>query len=456
MGLSKRLSGRQVCEKLSIPLLKLAELCHAGRLAAYRFGDWHQILASSQCNTKFKYFGNTIFTITPHKTTGIIAISKKATEYFSVYVDKKLTYSGKQESNTRHKNKFMEAILKASIENTTQRLQNIREMQIKFCDSEYIIYYNNLTVNPLSRPAGIGSEVVRLYGNGQVFFEVKEEEGEIYLEYLELNGHGNGCIKNCVTALCIEKEQDSFGNNKFVLSRYDSNVIQVEKIDPFINRTCKQVVDEYKLKRRDSYLRDYEYHRVYLHQCAIDYFNKEDLSYSKPLSHEMDFFIFDFDEYKKRFHFFEDEEEIRKEFFSYLERLMFDENEICTVLEYDVAKKSISDDPKQYMLDRCKELKEIYKDNEENLKIVKAYMLAVEGLTWAEIDPEVWDHSKDKGNSETFVSRNLMGFKKIAGDNKIPFIAAKVWKGKGNNKCIDKESIVKDMLEQLATFYAGE
>ena len=36
---------------------------------------------------------------------------------------------------------------------------------------------------------------------------------------------------------------------------------------------------------------------------------------------------------------FEDEEEIRKEFFSYLERLMFDENEICTVLEYDVAKK---------------------------------------------------------------------------------------------------------------------
>ena len=111
MGLSKRLSGRQVCEKLSIPLLKLAELCHAGRLAAYRFGDWHQILASSQCNTKFKYFGNTIFTITPHKTTGIIAISKKATEYFSLYIDRKLNNHTNQDSLTRPENGPMGASL---------------------------------------------------------------------------------------------------------------------------------------------------------------------------------------------------------------------------------------------------------------------------------------------------------------------------------------------------------
>ncbi|MDY0258901.1 MAG: hypothetical protein RBR41_04445 [Desulfovibrio sp.] len=133
---------------------------------------------------------------------------------------------------------------------------------------------------------------------------------------------------------------------------------------------------------------------------------------------------------------------------------MFDENEIRNVFKYEIEKKSISDDPKQYMLERCKELKEIHKDNEDNLKIIMAYMLALEGIVWRKINEKLWDHSKDINNNTTFVSRRLKDFKEIAAEYKIPFIAANIWNGRGKSKRVDRGSIVKNMLEQLAFFYA--
>ena len=60
-------SGRLICEKFGISVLKLAELCHKGRLKAYRSEDWRPILASSQCNTKFKFTDNTFFFIMPDR-----------------------------------------------------------------------------------------------------------------------------------------------------------------------------------------------------------------------------------------------------------------------------------------------------------------------------------------------------------------------------------------------------
>ena len=439
MGLSNFLLGWQICERLNIPLLKLAELCHAGKLTAYRFEDRRQVLASSQCNTKFKYLGNTIFTINPSKTTGITAISKKAIENFSVYVYRKRNCSEGQDINRRSENNSKEtSIDKILIKKLAQqRLKGIKEMWMKSCGSEYIVYYNDL-MNSWARP-----EVIWLCKNGERFFELKEEEGDIDLEYLELNKYNNcrvlnenhnGGIKKCVTKLCIKKEQDSFGNIKYVLSEYDSDVIQVVYENFFMNRKCKNVSDEDK---NDKY--------VYLYQYATDCFNKEDLSYSKPLTHEIDFFIFDYDEYKKRFHFLEDEAKSRKDFFNYIEKLMFDKNEIRNVFEYEKEEKDISDDPKKYILDRCKKLKEIYKDNEDNLKRVKAYMLVVEGLTRVEIYQKLWGENDDVNYINTFIFRRLKDFEQLAADNGIPFINPVRWK----KKSMDKELIVTDMLKQL-------
>lgn len=241
--------------------------------------------------------------------------------------------------------------------------------------------------------------------------------------------------------MCIKKDQDSFGNIKYILSEYDRNVIHIVYEDNFLN-----------IKRNDisNGCNKREFFDVDIYQHPVDYFYKECLSYSKPLTHEKDFFIFDYDEYKIRFHLFEDEEKVLKGFFNYINNLMFDENQIHNVFEYDIAEKSISDDPKQYMLDHCKKLKEIYKNDKEILMIVEAYILALEKFKWAVIDEKLWNHSKDVNNSRTFVSRQLKIFEKIAADNRIPFIAAVRWKNVNNNK----ESIVYDMLKQLKAFHA--
>ena len=47
MGLTSFQSGRDICQGLCISPLELAELCHAGKLAAYRFEDRERISPSA-------------------------------------------------------------------------------------------------------------------------------------------------------------------------------------------------------------------------------------------------------------------------------------------------------------------------------------------------------------------------------------------------------------------------
>ena len=452
MGLSNFLLGWQICERLNIPLLKLSELCHTGKLTAYRFEDRRQVQVSSQCNTKFKYSGNTTFTMTQSKGTSIIAISKKATEYFSLYIDRKLNNHTKQDSITRPENGPMGAILKASKKNTAIHIKNIREMRIKFCDSEYIVFYNNLTASPLIKPAGINRVGFRLYGTEKVFFELGEKECEIDLEYLELNDYSNGGIKRSVTTLRIKKIQDSFGNKKFILSEYDERKIQI-KSQYYIKNSI--FVDTDRLKHDESYFFEYENYRAYFQQYAVDYFHKEDSLYSRPLKHEVDFFIFDYDEYKKRFHFLEDEETSQKNFFNYIKNLVFDESEIKNEISYDMAVNAIKQDPQKYMIEKCVELK-ARKDNydTDTFRIIKAYHMAITGSSWKEIHKELWEErGQDQPANDKFISGKLGKFESIAKLNRLPYVKAKLLR---DMKASEKESIVKAMLEQLATFYEGK
>ena len=335
MGLTDFLLGRQVCERLKISLQKLAALCHAGKLAAYRFEDRQQILASSQCNTKFKYTDNTAFTLAPSNRSGIIAISDEAIEYFKVDEQKKFEefeYVGNQEKSLCTFNGTMDALVKQSMEISALQRKNFKKMEIKYFGGTYIVYYDKMIVNPLIRPAGYNRIYVKLYGNDHVLFELHEREDEFYFAYLELNNSHGNCVNNCTKELCIrnrevksriksrvtklriKEEHDSFGNKKFVLSDYDGKVIRV-RTDPF-RKTQRDVnVDEARLKKDNVYLQKYEDWRVYFQQYGVDYFSKDDFSFSKPLRYEVDFFVFDFDEYKRRFKFLEDEENSRKQFF---------------------------------------------------------------------------------------------------------------------------------------------
>lgn len=191
MGHANFQFGWQICKKLNIQLQELAELCHAGRLAAYHFDEGRQILASSQCSTKFKYPGNTTFTITPSNTNAIIAISKKAVEDFSVYVDRKINSPEKQDIDWRSENNSIgKSLHNVLITMEQQRLKNTKGMRMKFGDGEYIVYCNALMNSPF-RP-----DIIYVYKNEKIFFELKGQEGEIYLEYLELNRDDNCRVLN--------------------------------------------------------------------------------------------------------------------------------------------------------------------------------------------------------------------------------------------------------------------
>lgn len=483
MGFTDFRTGRHICEDLGITPLKLAELCHTGKLAAYHFEDRQQVLASSQCNTRFKFADNTTFTIEPRNKSSIIAISDKSTDDFCVYVETKSNRYGNQQQilhidnqggsigpkdthpfrtwravpDLEGRGSGRKGILSQSIEAYIKFIdplvresktwnENIREMKIKHCDKEYILYYNNLLVSAPLCPSKLDGISVRFYGNDQVFFELNRKKYEIDLEYLELNDRRDDGIKCCATKLSIEKIQDSFGNNKFVLSGYDRDVIRI-RTDLFLSNLCGIVVDEGRLKRDILYFQKYMNLCAYLQQYAVDYFRKEDSSDSKPLKLEVDFFIFDYDEYKKRFYYLEDEGTSRNRFFNYICKLVFDGKEICNVLKYELECAAIRDNPKEYMLRCCKKLEVTYQDDKDNLMIIKGYELAIEGQKWNDIDGKLWMHSADKDCSMTFVSRKLKAFERIAVDNCIPFIDAKKLHAMKES---EKEFIVNIMLGKLS------
>ncbi len=339
------------------------------------------------------------------------------------------------QANEEHA-KFMDPLVRESM----IWIKNIKEMEIKYCDKKYVVYYNNLCPSSLDRRSA------RFYGNDQVFFELKGGKYEIDLEYLEMNDYRGGGIKSYKTKLSIEKRQDNFGNNKFILSGYDKDTIRI-KTDVFLSNSFEIVVDEGRLKRDGLYFQKYLDMCTYLQQCAFDYFRREDPHDSKPLKHEVDFFIFDYDEYKKRFYYLEDEEASRNRFFNYICKLVFDGKEICNVLKYELECAAIRDNPKKYMLSCCKKLEVTYKDDKDNLMIIKGYELAIEGYKWNAIDDKLWKHSANKDSSMAFVSRKIKAFERIAVDNRIPFIDAKKLHAMKES---EKESIVKIMLRKLS------
>lgn len=448
MGLTSFQSGRDICEVLCISPLKLAEFCHAGKLAAYRFEDRERVLASSQCNMKFKYPECTAFTLKPSGGVGIIAISKRANENFSIYAERKLNDFETHEKSKIDVMTFKEAVSKSARIDTNLRLKNIVAMEIRHCNRDYVTYYNKLEVAQSNMPAGF----VKLYRNDKIFFELVEREGDIDLEYIEMNCNDRCYIKRCVTKLCVKKEQSSCGTIKYVLSEYDDNIIKIKSKKSIISSCCIEV-DERRVNCDRSYKYKCDSLCAYLQQYSVDYFRKEDLSFSMPLKHEVDFFVFEYDNYRKCYHFLEDEDVSRKKFFKYIENLVFDVNEVKNVMEYDIVRTEIKQDPQRYMKERCLELEKNSNYDDETLKIIRAYRMAITGSTWKAIHKEVWPHrSQEASANDRFVSGKLDKFKSIAKLNNLPFIKAKALR---DMNVSEKETIAEDMLKQLATFHTA-
>lgn len=443
--------GRLVCEKLGISILELAKFCHSGKLTAYCFEDRHRVLASSQCNTKFKHLANTSFTVRPSAKDGILAIGKDSTENFGIYIDGKSEEHEGNGHDLSYENPLHEKLFNESTRLESFQRSCVREIIIKHCSSEYIIYYNLTTVNPLVKPSS--GHYVWLYANNKIFFELTENTNTIGISFLEMKSSNKGEIKRGTAKLSIEAIQDSAGNKKFVIADYDKNKIYIQT-SPFICAECGIHVDRNRLKFDDEYIQLYESCRAFLHQYAVDYFTKDDLSYLRPLKHEDDFFIFDYDQYRNRFHFLETEEDTRKNFFHFIERLVFNEKEIQRVMAYNITIDAIQREPKKYMIDQCSRLESQYSDISEKLIIIRAYRMALEGSSWKNIHSELWqEREQNLSLNDKFISDKLKNFKKIAILNNLPFINAKKLR---DMKGSEKKSIVEDMLKQISRFHEGE
>ena len=228
------------------------------------------------------------------------------------------------------------------------------------------------------------------------------------------------------------------------MSEYDENVIRIIT-SPFVGILCKIIIDESN-RKNNIYMQKINSLYSYLQQYAVDYFNVEDESCLKPLQIEDDFFIFEYEEYKKFFKFIEDEGKIRKKFFRYIEKLVFDESEIEKEVSLEIAISAIKQDPRSYMLQKCDDLERDDVDSETTI-IIKAYRMAIEGNNWKKIHEKLWpDREQGLPANDKFISGKLDKFESIARANGIPYIKARILRGINET---NKEEIVKDMLLQM-------
>lgn len=142
-------SGKWVCEALEISLDELAARCHRGELTAYRDEGGQPILASSQCKGRFTFPENNIFRLLAPKTRSILAISKKCTENFILYIDKQLIMRKRKHKMNDNKNHFISAAMNASYLATKKKIEGIREINIEYLGEKYSIYYNINSFNSI-------------------------------------------------------------------------------------------------------------------------------------------------------------------------------------------------------------------------------------------------------------------------------------------------------------------
>ena len=445
MGILNMRSGRLICEKFGISVLKLAELCHKGHLKAYSSEDWRPILASSQCNTKFKFTDNTSFFIMPSSSNSIVAIGEEAKFFLNVHVERIVNECKNQEVLIENGNKITALLVAASNKWESMRLSNIRELQITRGNNKYFILYD-LYASQISSCSTV--KTIKFYRNNLVFFELKENECEADLEYIEMKSGRGGGIMGCTTKLCLKKIRDDYGNSKYILLKYDDRLIKIVT-DLFVGELCGVFFDSTKQKN-DAYVKKCNSWYAYLQQYAVDYFDKEDDSYLKPLKLEDDFFIFEYEEYKKRFKFLEDDTKLRKVFFGYIEKLVFDEGEIEKAFAYEIAINAIMQDPRKYMIDRCIDLE---KDNfdSDTIEVIRAYRMAVEQHSWKAIHEKIWSNrTQGLPCNDKYISTKLDKFRSIAISNRIPYIKAGIFKKMGED---NKEKIIQSMILQLEKFY---
>lgn len=450
-------SGKWVCEELGISLDELAARCHRGELTAYRDEGGQPILASSQCKGRFTFPENNIFRLLAPKTRSILAISKKCTENFILYIDKQLIMRKRKHKMNDNKNYFISAAMNASYLATKKKIEGIREINIEYHGEIYSIYYNITNINSIFNHTHKSHFelktpkepfVIKSYSYNDIFFEVAKE-GQLNLDFLTIEADPQiSNIKSHNVNVKVKSISDGI-NEKLIIDDYDENKIDLE-IGMCICNPCDVLYISEKMCSKD-FTKKRRLCRISKENYAQDYF-VESNGEKHFLQFGTDFFIFDFKEFYKQMYGSIDKNVSKSEFHKYIKEFFYDYKVVSKLCWYEIELTKISSNPIQYILDKCSAIL-LKEQDKENILIIQAYCEAISNkkIKWIEQCKKYWPKKyKEIENKNQYINGRHGRFKGIAKENGIPYIKVKILREMTDQT---RPQVIEEMRRQLETMW---
>lgn len=422
------LSGSKICEKMGLTLDELATRCHRNELTAYRNEDFSPILDSSQCKSKFCFSGNSLFYITLPKEHILLGISKDTYNDFNIKLKNdhnKNHIAQNYPDEYKRKWEFIE-IIKDNKKREIDILKHTKKKTVKCDNVDYIMFYRKSSPSIFEKTDPTGKYVCV---TDEILFEPKMD-GVFHIDLLVLcckqvdSESSEEILSRQSIKISVEKICDSL-EEKLVVSDYDPNYIYIIS-NEYGCAICNTTHRSKSCCKKYDNEKDYEMCRSKKQQYAVDFFDRGDDRYERPLLLGKEVFVFDKNEFKSQFRDLDIIDNVEEEYYNYLRNFIYELGKIN--IDYDLF-ILIDKDPRNFMIHICTLLLDKYRNSEKNedyAKIVEMYKYVLEhkkSVHWVDLFKKFYP-SKVQNGENAFISKELLKFKEIAQENNIPFITA--------------------------------
>jgi hypothetical protein len=403
------LTGKNLINNYNYSAFDIAKLCDEGSLKAYSRNDKTHILASSECIKKFINPYNSKFcTISSDKSC--IIINDFDCKYIGI--------------SKNHHRSF------ADNDNIS-----IKEFNDKF---------NKIYIEKYKQCLGDKSPSE----TGKIFYVLLGECEDTDLSIKKLKCDGSfDMIREKIS---IIKIKDDCGSHKYIFNKYNDNYITLYYNLDILNMIQDKIIIDNGESMSDIFFSEkYRKYRNYIVQEGMNYFRKNENSYKYPLKHNYDYFIFDFDTFKKRFYFNSDENFVKDIFASEIKKMFFRKSEFDAIRKLKDEEEAIKLSLIDYLNNKCTYLMQVNKHNQSENEVISIYKLALQGYKWKEIY-EIIYNKKKSNNPDSDISKKIVKFKGIAMKYKIPFINPRELKTNNPSKL---KELSDDAIKQLNDYY---
>lgn len=456
------LSGKNLCEKWEIAPFKLAELCHQQKIQAYNKTGEQKILASSACKREFISTGTTCFSLNIWEKGLFYAINVSTLDDFNYFFEvpsesARSNVSQKAESEPDNSNILTRQCL--DIEKLKENGRVLSRMRtsvfhrhlIQFGDDTYIFFYRKLYL-PIKKQDRENITYLKPLSQANKKFYFKNQDFQIYFtpkregdyefkySLLRLDDYNKKCMQFKIK---VKEVNDSFGNKKLILSEYNKELINIYN-DLFMHRKSD-------IPTSEVYKNGYSEWDSYLSQEGFNYFRIDDDERKEQLIHSKDYFIFDYETYKKRICFLDSTEQSITSFVDNINSLYFSISDMEKLNKYNEECRKVKEDPRKYLISRCQQLLNVHcKKQEIRDECIKVFIKVCEGNTQAAAYKNMRKKEEEDGSSFAIIgSRRFNDFEKIARANKIPFVKVTMLKDKTK---VGDEKLIKEILRQLKEY----